>query len=358
MIYLPGDIDSLLKNADLFSLISKHVDLKTVCNDLMRGHCPFHIDNDESLWVKKTSYRCYCCKASGDAITFLMDHCKMNFHEAVQSLCKDIGAEMETFKIPLQDDIAEKDKIKSMMYGANKLLSSFLKSTTSGSAVRENLRGVISDKTTEELGIGVCPGPVDSLYPCFIANGYSQEMIHKVFGTGPLIDCLTIPVRNGAGMTLGLFFVKYNTNDLKKWASPDTEVFDSSRHFFGMDVCRKRVAKEQRVILLSDPYAAAILIDKGLDMCLSTAGTELSEGHIRELTNLGVRKVILLRDDSSFTTDESFRSASRLIKGARMECRATRCIDCGIPAAIVRWGIRHVMEDLNNAELVFGPKSN
>src|SRR5262245_6222871 len=48
--------------------------------------CPFHPDKNPSLRVKGGSWRCFGCKASGDAASFVMKYKGVAFVEAIRIL--------------------------------------------------------------------------------------------------------------------------------------------------------------------------------------------------------------------------------------------------------------------------------
>ena len=60
--------------------------------------CPFHNDRhlgSFSISPKKGIYQCFACGASGDAVTFLMKHERLNFPDAIRWLAKKYSIEVE-----------------------------------------------------------------------------------------------------------------------------------------------------------------------------------------------------------------------------------------------------------------------
>lgn len=88
-------IEQLTDTADLVGIIGKHVDLKRAGNSF-KGCCPFHKEKTPSFYVKPNEgyYYCFGCKATGNAISFLMDYEGQNFLEAVDTLSAQTGIDV------------------------------------------------------------------------------------------------------------------------------------------------------------------------------------------------------------------------------------------------------------------------
>lgn len=85
-------IEQLVNSADLVSIIGRHVDLKGSGNSF-KACCPFHEEKTPSFYVRPQEgyYHCFGCKASGNAIKFLMEYEGQTFLEAVETLSKQTG---------------------------------------------------------------------------------------------------------------------------------------------------------------------------------------------------------------------------------------------------------------------------
>ena len=91
---IPKDkIEEVRDRASIVQVISDYLPLnKRGANYL--GLCPFHSEKTPSFSVneEKSIYYCFCCNATGNAITFLMNKEGMSFPEAVMSLADRAGA--------------------------------------------------------------------------------------------------------------------------------------------------------------------------------------------------------------------------------------------------------------------------
>lgn len=88
-------IDQILDRTDIVDLINSRVKLKksgksyTAC-------CPFHQEKSPSFHVHRDKgyYHCFGCQASGNAISFLMEHDHRSFMEALGDLAQQAGIEL------------------------------------------------------------------------------------------------------------------------------------------------------------------------------------------------------------------------------------------------------------------------
>ena len=88
-------IDRIRDTADIFDVVSHHVDLKKRGRNFF-GPCPFHNEKTPSLIVApdKGIYHCFGCGNGGNAIDFIMElarYEKINFMEALQQLGRQLG---------------------------------------------------------------------------------------------------------------------------------------------------------------------------------------------------------------------------------------------------------------------------
>lgn len=93
MIY---NIDEIKQRADIIDIISGYVKLKKTGPNYT-GLCPFHSEKTPSFTVSpsKQIYKCFGCGKSGDVIQFLIEHGNMNYIEAVKSVAKKYGIEID-----------------------------------------------------------------------------------------------------------------------------------------------------------------------------------------------------------------------------------------------------------------------
>ena len=96
--FIPEDfIQKVLEDSDIVSLVDSYVPLKRKGKDHW-AQCPFCDDGSNpsfSVSDQKQFYYCFKCRASGNAIGFLMNYQSKDFVGAVEILAKNLGLEFQ-----------------------------------------------------------------------------------------------------------------------------------------------------------------------------------------------------------------------------------------------------------------------
>ena len=92
----PNTIQQILGRIDIVDIIGGFVKLKKRGTNFL-GLCPFHNEKTPSFTVSpgKEIYKCFGCGRSGNAISFLMEHEKYSYVEALRWLANKYNVEIE-----------------------------------------------------------------------------------------------------------------------------------------------------------------------------------------------------------------------------------------------------------------------
>src|SRR5262244_1053496 len=92
----PNTIEQILARLDIIDVIGGFVKLKKRGSNFI-GLCPFHNEKTPSFTVSATKeiYKCFECGRSGNTISFLMEHEKYSYAEALKWLANKYGIEIE-----------------------------------------------------------------------------------------------------------------------------------------------------------------------------------------------------------------------------------------------------------------------
>ncbi|HUN04817.1 MAG TPA: CHC2 zinc finger domain-containing protein, partial [Niabella sp.] len=91
-----ASIQEILSRIDIIDVVSEFVKLKKRGANYL-GLCPFHNEKTPSFTVSpaKEIYKCFGCGRSGNTISFIMEHEKYSYVEALKWLAKKYGVEVE-----------------------------------------------------------------------------------------------------------------------------------------------------------------------------------------------------------------------------------------------------------------------
>ena len=92
----PNTIQQITSRIDIIDVVGEFVKLKKRGTNYL-GLCPFHGEKSPSFTVSpaKEIYKCFGCGKSGNTITFLMEHEKYSYVEALKWLATRYNIEVE-----------------------------------------------------------------------------------------------------------------------------------------------------------------------------------------------------------------------------------------------------------------------
>src|SRR5258706_1724713 len=96
----PSTIQQILSRIDIIEIISSFVKLKKRGANYL-GLCPFHNERTPSFTVSpsKEIYKCFGCGRSGNTISFLMEHEKYSYVEALRWLAAKYNVQIEETEV-------------------------------------------------------------------------------------------------------------------------------------------------------------------------------------------------------------------------------------------------------------------
>jgi len=308
-IFSKESLQNLKQRIDLVEVLSSHIELKR-SGASYKGLCPFHDEKSPSFMVQKgdSHYHCFGCGAHGDAIQFLISHLKLNFSEAVENLAQRFGVPLQFVESTEENKGPNKAALKGALESACQFFHFLLLHTQEGHAALEYLyrRGIDLD-FIRHFRVGLASKESGMLrkvmHAKFISDDYMQEAgLISPRSTGGwrdfFQDRITFPICDAAGAVIGFSARKYKEETFggKYINTSETPLFKKSRVLFGLNYCRKRIAKERKAIIVEGQIDALRLIAAGFDITVAGQGTAFGEGHAQELLNLGLNKVYLALD--------------------------------------------------------------
>src|SRR6266481_1384621 len=93
-------IQQIVSRIDIIEIVSSFIKLKKRGTNYI-GLCPFHNEKTPSFTVSpsKEIYKCFGCGRSGNTISFLMEHEKFSYVEALKWLASRYNVEIEETEI-------------------------------------------------------------------------------------------------------------------------------------------------------------------------------------------------------------------------------------------------------------------
>lgn len=324
--YTKASIQALREQADIVDIISKYVPLKKA-GAYYKGCCPFHDEKTPSFTVHKGthSYHCFGCGAHGDVISFLMQHEKLDFQQALHFLAERTGVGLVLAEEQSQAEI-EEDKKKARLRACNEEAMLFFHALLLHSPLAEEgrryLQGrkIVSDFVSL-FTVGYAPPSREGILIQHLTNkGYKSREMEEAglvsHGREFFSERIMFPILDARGFVIGFSGRKWKeeTPGGKYINTPETLLFKKSRVFFGISYSKRRMAKERLAILVEGQIDALQLIYAGFQMTVATLGTAFGEGHVDSLRAIGVEQVYLAFDQDLAGLKSAKKAGQLLMK--------------------------------------------
>ncbi|HRA10477.1 MAG TPA: DNA primase, partial [Chitinophagaceae bacterium] len=237
-------IQQILGRLDIIDTIGSFVKLKKRGSNYL-GLCPFHNEKSPSFTVSpsKELYKCFGCGRSGNTISFIMEHEKYSYVEALKWLANKYGIEIEeTFQTDEQKQTQlAADSLFIINAFAQQFFSSQLFETEEGQDVglayfKE--RGFRED-IIKKFQLGYSPEQRDAFTKEAIAKQYNTDLLLKTGLVANRNDQLMdnyrgrviFPIHNHSGKVLGFGarILKSNDKAPKYINTPENEIYIKSK---------------------------------------------------------------------------------------------------------------------------------
>lgn len=310
----PASVQEVQQRTDIVEVIGQFMRLKKRGANYI-GNCPFHSEKTPSFSVSpaKGIYKCFGCGKAGNAVTFIQEHEKLTFPEAIRWLA-------DYYKIQIEETEQSPERIQQHhTEEALRLLNDFaskyfydvLLNTEEGRAIGLSYfkeRG-FRKEIIENFLLGYDPESGEDFYKHALKNGYENELLEKAGlvknRNGVFHDTyrgrVIFPIQNMTGRVLGFGarILKKNDRAPKYINSPENELYVKSRVLYGMYQSRRAISKENECFLVEGYTDVISLHQGGVENVLASSGTSLTEDQLRLISQLTKNLTILYDGDAA-----------------------------------------------------------
>jgi DNA primase len=299
-------VEQIKDRLDIVDVIGQTVQLRKAGRSF-KGLCPFHQEKTPSFIVfpESQTFHCFGCHAGGDLFNFVMQQERIDFSDALQTLARQAGVEIEQRAPETEAPVDEHAYIFDLNQRAASFFSHVLWRTSHGEPGRTLLeeRGV-DRETAEKFQLGFAPDRWDALLNRLLKNDFSADQAIEAGlaaqnESGRTYDRfrnrLMFPICDGDGRVIG-FGARALGDAMPKYLnSPQTPVFDKSSSLYAIDLARDAM-RERREVVVVEGYMDAIAAHQyGYRNVVASMGTALTEQQVR-LIRRGVDRIVLALD--------------------------------------------------------------
>ena len=294
------DIALVRERSRIDDVVREYVTLKSAGGGSLKGLCPFHDERSPSFHVtpSRGMFYCFGCQEGGDVLTFIqkMDH--VTFAEAVEKLAGRAGIEVRYVEGTAAPGRQQGQRTR--LVEANRAAGAFFVAqlaSAEASRGREFLhsRG-FADAAVTHFGIGFAPKSWDALTSHLRAAGFSDAELTAAGlvaqGNRGVYDRfrgrLVWPIADLAGDVVGFGARKlFDDDDGPKYLNtPETPLYKKSQVLYGLNLARRDIAKQQRVVVVEGYTDVMACHLAGVTTAVATCGTAFGAEHIKVLRRL------------------------------------------------------------------------
>ena len=292
------DIEEVKARVNIADVIGEYVSLRPASAGSLKGLCPFHDEKSPSFNVRPAQgfYHCFGCGEGGDVYKFIQQLDQLSFTEAVEKLAARIG-----FELSYEEGGASPEQgQKSRVLEANNAAAVFYQEQLMTNAAipgREFLKGRGFDKAAaEQFGIGFAPKGWNGLFDYLSKKGFTVE---ELVAAGLVTKSdrgaydkfrgrLIWPIRDTTGQVIGFGARKLFEDDQgpKYLNTSDTLVYHKSQVLYGIDLAKKDISKQQRVVVVEGYTDVMACHLAGVTTAVATCGTAFGDDHIRIINRM------------------------------------------------------------------------
>lgn len=289
-------IQQILNRIDIIDVVGSYVKLKKRGTNYL-GLCPFHNEKTPSFTVSanKEIYKCFGCGKSGNTISFLMEHEKFSYVEALRWLANRYNIEVEETEVSAEK--RQQLQVADSLYILNNFAQQYFSKTlledeegqTIGLAYLKE-RG-FTDEIIEKFQIGYCKEERTAFVQEALAKQYNRDLLIKsglaALRNEELVDNyrgrIIFPVHNTTGKVIGFGarIIKKNDRAPKYINTPENEIYVKSRILYGMYFARQVIDKLDECLLVEGYTDVTSLHQAGVENVVASGGTSLTTDQIR-----------------------------------------------------------------------------
>lgn len=307
-------IQQILSRIDIVEVVGGFVKLKKRGASYL-GLCPFHNEKTPSFTVSpsKEIYKCFGCGKSGNTISFLMEHEKYSYVDALKWLANKYNVEVEeTYSSP---EVLQQRQLADSLFIINQFAQKFfseqLFETEEGQSVALTYlkeRGFRED-TIQKFQLGYSPKQRDAFAQAAIKNQYNPELLSKtgivVERNGELVDNyrerIIFPIHNNTGKVIGFGarIIGKKENAPKYINTPENDLYIKSKILYGSYFARQAIDKNDECLLVEGYTDVISLHQAGLENVVASGGTSLTPDQLRLIKKYSNNLTILYDGDSA-----------------------------------------------------------
>lgn len=291
-------VEEIKSRLAIEDVVGEYVQLKRAGRN-WKGLSPFANERTPSFVVspEKQIWHDFSSGKGGDMFSFVMEMEGLDFRQTLELLARKAGVDLEQFHGSRGGTNAKR---KERLYEILELAAKFYQVQFSRSQVA--LEYVFNKRRfTKETALmwqlGYAPNTGSALVAFLKGKKFTDAEIKDAGLSarayrGGLQDMfrgrLMIPLADGQGRVIGFTarLLADDPNAPKYINTPQTPLYDKSRHVYGLHLAKEAIRKSKYAVIAEGNLDVIMSHQAGVRQVVATAGTALTEQHLKALSRL------------------------------------------------------------------------
>ena len=265
-------------------VIGEYVQLKRAGRNF-KGLSPFTAEKTPSFVVSpdKQIWHDFSSGRGGDVFSFVMEAEGLEFREALEQLATKAGVDLSQYKSGAEAGLAKRKKrlLLANSLAARYYQQSLLKNQHALQYVVKQRR--LPRDIIQSFQIGYAPETGSALIQFLAKKGLTNR-----FGGDLFRGRMMVPLMDASGQVIGFTarILKDDPKAPKYLNTPQTLLYDKSRHVFGLSQAKESIRQNDYAVIVEGNMDVIASHGAGVQPVVATAGTALTEWHLKALSRL------------------------------------------------------------------------
>src|SRR3989344_3443813 len=274
-------------------VVAEYVQLKRSGRNF-KGLSPWTNEKTPSFMVspEKQIWHDFSSSKGGDIFTFVMEMEGLDFRGALEHLARKAGVDLEEYKTSSSHRREFKNRALEVLALAAKFYQKQL--TVNEPALKYLIkeRG-FSKQTLLDWQLGYAPKTGRALTDFLTKQGFDTDemkraglIFMRASGPGDMFRSrIMIPLCDSRGSIIGFTarLLEDEPGAPKYINTPQTVVYDKGRHVFGLHLAKESIRKSGFGVIVEGNMDVIASHEAGVKNVVATAGTAMTDNHLREL---------------------------------------------------------------------------
>lgn len=304
-------INDIVNSVNIVDVVSNYIPLTKRGKNYF-GVCPFHPDGDPSFCVseQKQIYTCFSCKASGNAIQFVMNYENISFKEALKIIADKAG-----INVTINSKIESTFNKNTELYEIYDIASKFYQNninTLAGKNAKEYLyeRG-FDDTLIKKFMIGLSLTNHELLTKMLINKKKSYNdmlksglIVKNDYGYRDIYsNRIMFPIWDVSGKVVGFSGRVFNGEDTKQVSkyinTKETPIFKKGELLYNYHQAKSICRQKNSVIIMEGQLDLIRTVSIGIENVIATMGTAFTKEHALLVKKIAKNVIICFDGDDA-----------------------------------------------------------